>query len=275
MSTFGYFRRIFGNFQVLNQNLRVKPTDFTQFSITAPLDPRLPGGGGYMINGLYNLNPRRATWSPPTPRSRARLGEQIEHWNGVDLSINARFQHGVLVQGGFSAGRTSTDNCAVVAQPHPGDQSVLGTRRPYCHVDTNLMGQTQVKLLGTYMMPKMDINFAATFQSVPGPANLGKLHGPQRGHSAVARAPAVGRARRRQREPDAAGHAVWRTRQPARLARSRRFQVRDAPGDGNLDIYNTLNASPVLQENAAYATWRVPQRIMDGRLYKLSVQVDF
>ena len=43
----------------------------------------------------------------------------------------------------------------------------------------------------------------------------------------------------------------------------------------NLDMYNTLNASPVIQEQAAFATWRVPQRIMDGRLYKLSVQVDF
>ena len=31
------------------------------------------------------------------------------------------------------------------------------------------MGQTQVKLLGTYLVPKVDVNLAATFQSVPGP----------------------------------------------------------------------------------------------------------
>jgi len=43
----------------------------------------------------------------------------------------------------------------------------------------------------------------------------------------------------------------------------------------NLDIYNFLNANPVMQENAAYAVWRTPQRIMDARLFKISGQFDF
>ena len=43
----------------------------------------------------------------------------------------------------------------------------------------------------------------------------------------------------------------------------------------NLDLYNALNANPVMQENAAYAVWRTPQRIMDGRLAKISGQFDF
>ncbi len=37
---------------------------------------------------------------------------------------------------------------------------------PYCNVVENWL--TQVKFLGTYLMPKIDVQFAATFQSMPG-----------------------------------------------------------------------------------------------------------
>ena len=33
----------------------INPADFDEFSITVPLDPRLPGGGGYVISGLYDI----------------------------------------------------------------------------------------------------------------------------------------------------------------------------------------------------------------------------
>ena len=71
-----------------------------------------------------------ATWSPAsTTSTRAKFGlvdnyttfasdfgEQTETWNGVDLSVNARLQNGVMLQGGFSTGRTVTDNCEVAAK---------------------------------------------------------------------------------------------------------------------------------------------------------------
>jgi hypothetical protein len=43
----------------------------------------------------------------------------------------------------------------------------------------------------------------------------------------------------------------------------------------NLDVYNALNASPVLQESTAYAIFRQPQVILLARFAKVSVQFDF
>ena len=34
------------------------------------------------------------------------FGKQYEHWNGVDVTINARTANGMMVQGGLGTGRT-------------------------------------------------------------------------------------------------------------------------------------------------------------------------
>ena len=52
----GYLRRWLQNFTVTD-NRAGAPSDFTEFSVTAPLDPRLPGGGGYVVGGLYDVIP--------------------------------------------------------------------------------------------------------------------------------------------------------------------------------------------------------------------------
>ena len=44
----GYYRRWFDGF-TLNDNRSLQPEDLTPYTIVAPLDPRLPDGGGYPI----------------------------------------------------------------------------------------------------------------------------------------------------------------------------------------------------------------------------------
>ena len=43
----------------------------------------------------------------------------------------------------------------------------------------------------------------------------------------------------------------------------------------NFDLYNVLNSSSVLSVNSAFARWQVPLSILNARLFKISVQMDF
>ncbi len=51
----GYFRTVWGGFAA-SQNTSVSNADFTTYCVTAPIDARLPGGGGYPVCGLYDVS---------------------------------------------------------------------------------------------------------------------------------------------------------------------------------------------------------------------------
>jgi len=272
----GYFRRWFGNFQV-TQIRGLSASDFDRYSVMAPSDPRLPGGGGYVIEDLYNLNPSKVGQGTTYTTLAREFGKQIEHWNGVDISANARLQNGLILQGGVSTGRTTTDNCDVIAN----DQGAVfggvipgaGPSLRGCRVQGAFL--TQVKLLGTYIVPRIDVNVAATMQSSAGP-----VLSANRQFSNAEIQPSLGRPL-----AAAAQNATINLLLPGemygdrinqfdlRLGKTIRFGGRRATV--NLDIYNLFNANPVMQENSAYAVWRTPLRIMDARLFKISGQLDF
>ena len=162
-TSFGYFRRTFGNFTVVD-NLALGASDFAAFSVTAPSDPRLPDGGNYTVGGFKDRNPD--TLSRPADnnvRLASDYGEQSQMWNGVDWSVNARMASGVTVSGGLSTGRTVTDNCEILAQvPEAG---LLGA--PYCRQVTDFL--TDVKLQGAYTVPRVDVLLGVSYRNSPGP----------------------------------------------------------------------------------------------------------
>jgi hypothetical protein len=263
-----YFRRWYGNF-VVTDNRAVGPDNFSRFNVTAPLDPGLPGGGGYVVNDLYNLNPPQVGQVDNYVTFARNFGGQSEHWNGFDVSVNARPRGGMLLQGGLSTGRTSTDSCELQAQLP--EMNPLGL--PYCHVDTAFL--TQLKFLGTYLVPKLDVQVAATFQSYPGPqitANyvatnaevIPSLGRPLSGGAANVTVNLVS---------PGSMYAERANQLDLRVSKILRFRrTRTAV---NFDLYNSLNANSALIINNNYASWQTPQGIMDARLAKLSVQFDF
>ncbi len=275
----GYYLRWFGNFQTTVNPILV-PGAFDKFSITAPLDARLPGGGGYAINNLFNLNPAFVGLGTPYTDLSNNLGGQFEHDQFFDVSINARLKQGVLLQGGVSTGKNVTDNCNVLAAAPSAvaaglTPSTSPVTIPYCHVETAWMGQTQIKMLGTYQVPKIDVTLAGTLQSVPGP----QLSANYVATNAQVQ-PSLGR-------PLSAGAAnvtvnlvapgtMYGDRENEldfRLTKTLKFKLLRVNVNG--DIYNLFNVSPIIQYNTAFAAWLTPQRIMDGRLYKLSAQINF
>jgi hypothetical protein len=82
-----YHRRWFSGFTVTD-NRALGPNDFDRFSVTAPLDPRLPDGGGFAIDDLYNAR------TSPTPdnfvTTSRKVGDQARRFNGVDVTPNGR-----------------------------------------------------------------------------------------------------------------------------------------------------------------------------------------
>src|SRR4029078_599824 len=91
-------------------------------------------------------------------------GAHDKHWNGVDLTVNARLPK-VLLQGGVSTGSTFEDNCGVVRNlPEAATATSVNSDR-FCSTKSPFL--TQVKLLGAYTLP-FDIQLSGTFQTSPG-----------------------------------------------------------------------------------------------------------
>lgn len=268
----GYFRRTFGNFRV-NQIVggEITSADYSPYCVTAPSDSRLPDGGGYEICDLWNLNPDKVGLGGTTYQTLTRKlpgsPYEKEHWNGIDVSVNARIPGGLLLQGGLSTGRTTTDDCEVVRalDQNPSLRN--------CEVAPEF--NTNLKALTSYTVPRADVTVAATFQSTKGPGLSAN-----RVYSTAEIAPSLGRPLSGNAQNttinllnpgDMYGERI--NQFDMRLGKILRLGSRRIMA--NLDIYNVLNANPVMQEQSAYAVWRTPLRIMDARMFKVSGQIDF
>src|SRR5262245_37803297 len=89
----GYFRTAWRNLTATN-NLALTSGDFDPYCVTAPIDQRLPGGGGNQICGLFDVKPAKFGQLSNLVDLASAFGEQAEIFNGVDVTIKMRLPRG-------------------------------------------------------------------------------------------------------------------------------------------------------------------------------------
>jgi hypothetical protein len=293
-NTGGYFRNTDSAQRVTN-NLAVGPEDFDSFCVTAPLDPRLPGGGGYPICGLSNVKPEKFGQSQTLVEAVSNFGEDIRRNHFFGVGLNARLARGIRVGGGVDAGRSVKDQCFIVDSPGlttfvPGavfgagyNNASFGPQttttidgKQTCRIVTPVKAQLQMKLNGSVPLPKgfavsgvfqdgsgMPIEAVYAAPTADVVASLGRdLAGGTRTVNVPLIAPQTlyeGRIRR----------LDLRLTKHFQLSSRLNIQV-------NLDAYNALNSSAVQSINQTFGpSWLTPTAILDPRIFQFSGQLTF
>jgi hypothetical protein len=269
----GYFRRVFGNF-VTTDNRAVTPADFDKVSITAPVDPRLPNGGGYAVADIYNVKPAKFGQQDNFVTRSTNYGEETKTWNGVEVNVTARVRGGLRLQGGTSTGRTVSDNCELRATlPELTVTNGVNPNNPWCHVEPPF--KTQLKGLASYVIPKLDVQVSAALQSVPGSVLSADYSANALLTAALGRPATSANNTVKLVEPGLVyGDRI--NQLDLRIGKIVRFA--GLRSQFSVDVYNATNSNAIQTYNEAFiqnGAWLTPTLILPARFAKLTAQVDF
>ena len=290
-----YFRKIFGNLMAIT-NEALGQDGYDEYMLTVPTHEGLPGGGGYQIGPLLDPKPEAIAGGFPINNYQTfanEFGDSFQHWNGVDVNLNARMDNGLLLAGGFSTGRSSMNDCDVVNNTGPAVNFSLG--RPaagstashllHCDIKGNFL--TNIKGYGAYIIPRIGVQLSGTFQSIPGPLiDALVTYQPADVVAALGRLPSEGSGPQVQVVPLDALTGSPRGGTGAGTVYGERlnqfdFRVGKILEFGgtrttlNLDIYNMFNSDAIVNESDQFATFRQAQRIILGRIFKISASFGF
>ena len=292
----GYYRRTFGN-QTFTDDLRYDANSYDSFCITAPVDPDLPGGGGYQVCGVQDLKPAVFAQNLPANsliRFSDDFGGETNLYQGFDVNLEARFRNGAFLKGGIGATARTFDNCnllaagldAVVAAHGAGHRNLSGRLDERAIANTRY--RPDVKLSGSYTLP-WDIQLAGTYQfsrgvqtGGAGPSIQANWAVTERGRAAATSARNLDRRRLANHSADSRGPGLRRAQpEPARPASSRsaspstRYRLRV-----DFDLYNVFNSSWPYTVSTTYSTaatgqWLRPTNVLQNRFFKLGAQLSF
>ena len=290
-----YWRRVQGNFSVTDNTL-VGPGDFDPYCVTAPDDPRLPGGGGYEVCGLYDVNPAKFGQVQNDIVRAEPNGYTMEQvFDGLDITINSRVSSDLFVYGGVSLGRTRFNDCG--ARPDSpaavptlaltaggagtgggwDSQEAAGLILPkghHCDVSPPFF-RPGWKLSGAYTLPWYDVQLSGFLQNLPGVPILATWNAPGDAIEPSLGRPLAGGARSAEVHLIRPGtmFADRLNQLDIRLSKLFRF---DADRELRLmfDAYNMLNNNAPLAINDTYGpAWQVPVNILLARFVKFGAQL--
>ena len=267
----GYFRRIWKNFRVTD-NLNRSASDYDFFDLVIPTHPDLPGSGG-TLTGVKAL--KESAFGIPTANNNTldqNYGGNTEHWNGFDITVDARLPNGLVINGGTSTGRTSWNDCNAESALPEMHQS-----RPLQFCERQEPWLTNAKMYAVYTIPTIDVQVAGTFRSVPGTDFLAQFDASNEylaANSTLGR-PLAGGARNLRVDllPLDTHHRERRNELDLRIG-----YVLQAAGTRSVlsvDIFNATNSNAILNTNNSFSRFFSPTSILNARLVKFSVQFDF
>ena len=262
---------------------------YETYTLTAPQDPRLAGGGGYPIT-IYVPTAAANRVAPERFYMRERdLGaERDSVWDGFDLTLNARLSGGLRAQVGTTTGRARVNTCEVDVRYNQAEgTSPAGPDPRGC--DNVEPWQTTLRGLASYTVPVVDVLVSATLRSQPHQQIDANWRVP---NSVIAAAlghlpPGATPTGNTTIPLTDNAHRVYaderRTQVDMRFAKIFRFGSRRA--DVGVDLYNLLNTNYATDFNETYvfdtdnsprpSGWGTPTAIYTPRFVRLNFTVNF
>ena len=296
-------KRWFDGYYV-SRNTAISPSDWQTYNVTAPVDSRLPGGGGYTVTGLHDIAPTKFGQANYQVQAAGNYGldGSFQQWSGVDVTVAMRAAKGLSFQGGTSTGEYDDGHLQRLqcrSRGAPGGAGA-GDRRerprfqlvqwrpavgagghgawPVLQDEVGFPHAVQ-RALGSYVVPKVNVEVSATYQSKPGALLAANYNMP-----AAQVAQFLGRA-----PSGGVANVTMNLVTPGTLYGDRineldlRFtyvlKVGRTRSKISLDMYNALNSAPILTYNQTYSplttTWLAPTSVLAARVMKIGASIDF
>ena len=289
-----YNRRSFTMFTTggtVTDNLSVSPKDLGAWTLTAPKDARLPGGGGYPVGPLYNLNTNVFGQVNNFITPTNKVADDTRLFNGVDVTFTLRSLSGATFSGGTSTGKVTNDWCAIRAAVPENSAAMAATAgsgyllNPFCLQESPW--ETSFRAAVTYTIPRVDVLVSSIYSDK---SNIGtdQLVSLAANYTLTA-ADMADAAAQIGRPLNVTGPLTVNILAPGQLygprVRQWNFGAKKVVRISSqrltlgLDIYNLLNNNVTTAFNPTFvpnvAGWQSPQSYMNPRVFRLNAEFAF